>query len=495
MTITVVRKADLTPRQTAAWLLLIVLVGSLLRFIGLDIQSLWNDELSSVYRSSYSTAAEVINQGVLTEFHPPGYHLLLFVVEQLWDDSETAVRMPSAIFGVLSIIVIFWIGARFYSRRVGLIAAMLMAVLEFPVYYSQEARCYAALLLFSMASMGCWMEIRQRIVKQERVSWPWMIGYQLSSLASAYFHYFGLLLLAIQAMFILWEVLRRRCSIGTLLIIYVPIGILYAPWLPFKMKQTSAGTAWISMPSLGYPFEFLRFLFNRYGGLVIIFTIVYLLPFGLGLIGEGKLKNLDDSQKSSTSSDRVLLWWLFLPLGIVLLLSWLYKPMAIHRYLIICLPAAYFLAARSIERLPINLTVKDLVSILIGLVLVFDLIIIKQYYTKPHKEQFREAVEIVVGQEKQYPNSLIVACSFNKGYFDYYFRHQNSSKRVDFVMCSKEEIQRIKELVGSEPERYVWLMRGNRKIEEGFLEQLMSGFELIQHSSLIGADVWLLRSK
>jgi mannosyltransferase len=486
---------SLTPRRTAAWLLLIVSVGSMLRFIGLDVQSLWNDELSSVHRSSYSSVAEVIDRGVLTEFHPPGYHLLLFIVEQRWGDSEKAVRFSSALFGVLAIVVIFWIGARFFGRRVGLIAAMLMAVLQFPIYYSQEARCYAALLLFSMASMGCWMEIRQRMERHDRVSWPWIIGYQCTALASAYFHYFGLLLLAIQAMFVLWEALRHRCSLGTLLIIYIPIGILYAPWLPYMMRQTSATTAWISRPSLDYPFEFFRSLFNRYGGLVLIFAISYVSPIVLWFFNQGRLKELRNNQQTSASSDRVLFWWLFLPVGIVLLLSWLYKPMAIHRYLIISLPAAYLLAARSIERIPIHLTQKYLAAALLGLFLIFDLIIIKQYYTKPHKEQFREAVEIVVRQEKEFPRSLIVACCYGQEYFDYYFKRQNSSRRVELVTCDKEDIQRIQERVGPEPGRYVWLMRGHRKLKEGFLEQLMEGFQLIRRSSLVGADVWLLLSK
>ena len=49
---------------TAGLLGAIVIAGSVLRFYGLDAQSLWNDELSSWRQSHQTTISAVIENGV-----------------------------------------------------------------------------------------------------------------------------------------------------------------------------------------------------------------------------------------------------------------------------------------------------------------------------------------------------------------------------------------------------------------------------------------------
>ena len=82
--------------QTRLVLLAIVALAAVLRVSGLEVQSLWNDELSSWYRSHYATLGEVIARGVVSDVHPPGFQILLYFVEQTLGNSEWALRLPSA---------------------------------------------------------------------------------------------------------------------------------------------------------------------------------------------------------------------------------------------------------------------------------------------------------------------------------------------------------------------------------------------------------------
>lgn len=155
---------------TAALLGAIVLGGSALRFYGLDAQSLWNDELSSWKQSHQTTISAVIENGVRPTPYPPAYPVLLYFVERYVGESEIALRSSSAVAGVLAIIATFFLARQLYSVREGIIAAGLMAFSYQPVYYSQEARAYSLLLLFSILSSHFWFRLRGQLEARDRIS-------------------------------------------------------------------------------------------------------------------------------------------------------------------------------------------------------------------------------------------------------------------------------------------------------------------------------------
>ena len=140
-------------------LLLILVLGTGLRFYRISYQSLWNDELSSWSRSNYPSVAEVIRRGVRPDVHPPGYQILLYFFERGLGESEFALRFPSAVAGILSILAVFLLGACIYTPKEGLLSAALMAASWCPVYYSQEARPYSFLMLLSILSSLAWFKM------------------------------------------------------------------------------------------------------------------------------------------------------------------------------------------------------------------------------------------------------------------------------------------------------------------------------------------------
>ena len=101
----------------------ITVLGAVLRFYGLEVQSLWNDELSTWTGASRSSWLEVVKSS--DPQHPPGYSLLLHFWIGYLGDSEAVMRLPSAIAGTLAIPVTFLLGRRLYGDAEGLIAAAL----------------------------------------------------------------------------------------------------------------------------------------------------------------------------------------------------------------------------------------------------------------------------------------------------------------------------------------------------------------------------------
>src|SRR5918994_1114562 len=103
----------------------VMLLASVLRFYGLEIQSLRFDELETWRYAIKSPPGILEATGVNgSDPHPPGYYLFIHYWMRLAGDAEWALRLPSAVAGVLSVLVTFLLGRRLYSAREGLIAAL-----------------------------------------------------------------------------------------------------------------------------------------------------------------------------------------------------------------------------------------------------------------------------------------------------------------------------------------------------------------------------------
>ena len=131
---------------------LVAAAGASLRFSTLDTQSFWYDEGLTVHlvRSSFGPMLSGVRN---TEALPPLYFVLAWVWKRVFGDAEIGLRSLSAVAGTLTIPVAYAAAKALAGRRVALIVAVLAAVSPALIFYSQEARPYALLTLFSVASL------------------------------------------------------------------------------------------------------------------------------------------------------------------------------------------------------------------------------------------------------------------------------------------------------------------------------------------------------
>jgi mannosyltransferase len=130
----------------------IVLCGVSLRFYHLSHLSLWSDEAFS--RFYYETGPRFMwTEGLYRESSPPLYYMALGGWIQLFGGSETALRSLSAVTSSLAIPLIYILGKTLFDRPHGLAAAALFALSPTAIYYAQEARAYALLLLPVLATL------------------------------------------------------------------------------------------------------------------------------------------------------------------------------------------------------------------------------------------------------------------------------------------------------------------------------------------------------
>ena len=109
-------------------------------------------------------------------------------------------RYPAALMGVLSAAAVYALGRRLSSHLSGVLAAALMSVLHIAIYYSQEARPYAALIAFTTLSTYLWVRMQQTLARGEAPGPGITAGYVLCALLGAYWNYYGLLVIALQGL-------------------------------------------------------------------------------------------------------------------------------------------------------------------------------------------------------------------------------------------------------------------------------------------------------
>jgi 4-amino-4-deoxy-L-arabinose transferase-like glycosyltransferase len=86
------------------------------------------------------------------EPHPQGYYLLMYFWTKLFGTSLESIRLPSVIFGTGAVILVYVFTSMACDRRVGLIAAALLAFNGHHIYWSQSARMYSMVCFLGLAS-------------------------------------------------------------------------------------------------------------------------------------------------------------------------------------------------------------------------------------------------------------------------------------------------------------------------------------------------------
>ena len=138
-------------RRALLWVGTAMAGGLLLRLWQIAGEGLWIDEAFSIWIARQAVPA-ALSWLVRIDQHPPLYYVLLHLWLRLGDGAAT-VRALSAIASTLNIPVIYALGRRLLGLKVGVVAAVVLALSPFHIRFAQEARMYALLSLNVSLSM------------------------------------------------------------------------------------------------------------------------------------------------------------------------------------------------------------------------------------------------------------------------------------------------------------------------------------------------------
>jgi 4-amino-4-deoxy-L-arabinose transferase-like glycosyltransferase len=160
--------------RRAAWIgvraapAVVVLGGALLRFAYLGQAQIYRDEAASWMLASYPLGSLLAHN--VDKTYPPLYGLLLRAWILLFGTAEWALRTPSAIPGVVTLIVAWRWTSQALGRTAGLTAAAILAVSALLIANSREARMYA--LETAFATVAWWLAWRLAADSRSVREWP-----------------------------------------------------------------------------------------------------------------------------------------------------------------------------------------------------------------------------------------------------------------------------------------------------------------------------------
>ncbi len=291
------RKALLRDLDSGWWLCgLLVAVGGLVRWQGLNRQSMWIDEMSSL-GMAFNGLRQIVPIILAYDGHPPLYILTVHVAHYFFGlDPVHALRIPSLLAGAASIAVVYALARILVGRIAGLVAATLVAVSPLAVWYSREGRMYAMVWLFVLLSFL----ILVQAIRSE--NWYWLPPFAALIALSLYTDISAVMALLplgvmIAALFVLQPEKRLLwLRIGTT---YAAGWALFVPWIAVMSRQVpllqarfpgydpSPATAWrlilnvlglsaayASLESLLVPSAVAALLIAVYGGAFVLTFIL-----------------------------------------------------------------------------------------------------------------------------------------------------------------------------------------------------------------------------
>ncbi|MDD5088551.1 MAG: glycosyltransferase family 39 protein [bacterium] len=387
-------------------LLIALLLAAILRVWGLADESLWLDE-GFTYRRVCAPLPSLIGD-LKVQTQGIAYYLIERGWCRVFGTSEFSLRFPSVIFGTLSVLALYLFGARFFSKITAGIAALILAINPFAVFYSQDARPYALFLLAALASLHAFLRLLEK----------WTTGriaaYLFFTLLALYAHPYAPFLLVAES--IGWLILRRDAAdararrIGSWLGLLAIMAVLFLPqlWLVSNsIGKKFAGTgpgAWIPMPWIANLFgTFKTYFMTAY--LAVVAALVIFTGLWLGLRREAVARRRIVFLVVVGLSFTALPW----------LLSRLVTPIYYDRYTIPAAAMVALLMAWSLAQFP--RWGKIVTAVVLALLTTHALFL---YHTGLDKDPWRETANEVERRSRT-GDLVFLVKHFSSDAFGYYF--------------------------------------------------------------------------
>lgn len=397
-------------RRRDVWLLAaITLVGLLLRLWGLGDKGLAYDEAATALMARAAPAEIVAFHWRAAFEHPPLWQLTMAGWATIFGQREAMLRLLPALAGAAAIPLTWgWVRRLWPAERARRgWAAALVALSPALVLYSQEARMYTLVVALALLSLIALHTLTMQprcmtILVFAGINWL-MTG----------FHYYSILLIGVEALFLGVLVARRRSLhdgwrwLAAIMLSLTPIALwmALAPGFHDTLRAVAGnvggGNAVSALAFLDALWRDLTFGAIRWQpeAAVVGLVLAPLVVMGLAATTIPEAHRFRDEHSYVPWS-----WLVGLTALLPLLLSILFAPALAARYILFVLPALYVLAAAGIVWLGRQSLPLGLAGALLALVVAW--LGLSTYFTNYTKSEYREMAAFL--EANQQPDETVM---------------------------------------------------------------------------------------
>ena len=470
----------LAANRNALVLILLTFAGAWLRLWHLGAKSLWLDEGATVAlaRASWPHFAWVWWHGEAE------LQTIYFLLMRGWVHgglSEYWLRLPSALFAIASIPLLYVVARKFMGATAALAAAALLAFSPTHIYFSQEARSYTLAILLVLLSTYFFLLAVEGGRARDWAMWT------VFGIAAFYAHDFAALVIVVQAASLLFKPSpvpwRKLLLCGSITFLAAIPGLTY----PLRASPENLHFVW--MPR-GSPKEIWHLaMFFGGSGIKVAFALALWIA---GIVAI--LRKRRRAEAETWWRGMLIMLWAILPPLILGLIS-LRQPLFLDRYMVFSLPAAILLAG-----LGIDLLRRCEIGVLLATVLcLLSIPTILKQYEKP-REDWRGASNLILSSAA--PGDAVVFFPFyTRVMLDYYRDRYGAAAPPLHVFApgyyaGGEDARNLLAALDRDPHsfRRVWVMVAGERmqnVDHGFAtaEKLQAVFGTPQVTKFADVDV------
>ena len=340
----------------------VILSGLGLRMFRLGAKQMDFDETCSI-ALTFNSFKELM----LRHWHM--YKPVFFFPYKLWINlfgtGEFIARLPAVIFGVLSIVIIYKLTKELFDERCARISAVFLTISPFNIFYSQQARQYAAFVSFTLLS---YLYLVRMVKKKTSGA---MMANMISNILVIFSHPFGLSIPFSQYAYLLSSSSARKAIDRKWLILQIPVffSLVVCLALYFSRADIPGTLSWVGPLNGPAIFETLQTIssgFPRFGfdeDFIPKFNFMGLSYFLVVIFLSIVLRAL--LSKDKKDEKMLLLSWLLLPWSATVAFSLAFFNVYATKYLINLSPAFYILAAYGLTRMKAKIATSAILSALI----------------------------------------------------------------------------------------------------------------------------------
>lgn len=473
----------------------IIAFGLSIRIILAQTKDFWFDEAFTFFLAKNSIPN--LLTAAASDNNPPFYYLFLHFWMKL-GQAEFILRLPSIIFGLLSLCLIYLVSKEIFDHKTAIFSLLLLAASPLHVYYSAEARMYSLWLFLTLVLVYCFL----KILKNPKPIY--YLLFILCSLLSLYTHYFSTLVLGSFAFYLVVKRREHPKLINPFILVYTLVFLAFLPWLRIFLSSphpvSLSLTAWEGIPT-----TFLAFVLGGIGDITlktmfsqdtsslwqIIFVIFATISFGLFSLN---LKNKKDRKHLP-----LLLIILLLPIFVTTIIS-LFYPIFSPRGFFAFSFAFYILLARGIASINNRFPTQSVLLLITILGLIVSFVSISPEFDR---EPLKKAAAFL---ENNYQKDDVLIHKTISTYYSSRFYHKGKldeslllnknltigiTQKGDFVFYTPEEIKQSK--------GRVWFISiPNRAYQEDIEEAkifLNNKFKIAEKYQFESIEITLYKSK
>jgi hypothetical protein len=276
------------------------------------------------------------------------------------------------------------------------------------------------------------------------------------------------------------KVQDRRIILKTASFSYLPVVLLYVPWISTVRRLASTSDFWIEKPSADFILQY----FKLYFGNETFVTIIILFLMAVYFIANTRQPHFIEHRL-------LLLTWLIVVYLTPYIQSHIFMPILYPRFTIVALPAIVLMASRGLE----DLRSEKLKYLVLGSLLITLCVNVffteNRFYSRVIKEQWREASLYILERDSggKYP---ISAHHFINYYFNVLYK---SDRKIYAPIESLERAEIVLNHVSKGGIPGFWLIQAHKPMKKDIKQFLEKSFRVGNKNEFLGIQIFLYLPK